>query len=63
MIIPNRQCSKCGKKALFVASDDTCLEWFECGDHDELDNLVGVKRVALTPIGLWFKIRSYFTGK
>lgn len=63
MIVPNRPCSKCGKKAVFVAADDTCLEWFECGDHGELDNLAGVKRVALTPIELWFKMRSYFTEK
>lgn len=50
-----RKCGKCGAPAKYVAGDKDGLEWFECGNHDMLDNLAGVVRVSLTPIVDWFK--------
>jgi hypothetical protein len=55
---PERACISCRGKyrepARYVASDATGLMWFECGGHNRMDNLAGVVRVRLQPIGEWF---------
>lgn len=51
----DRNCTKCGKPAKYVASDDLGLQWFECGDHDPKDNWAGVMRMSLTSIDDWFR--------
>jgi len=53
-----RNCTKCGKPARFVAADDLGLEWFECGDHGPRDNVAEVDRISLTAIDQWFKERG-----
>jgi hypothetical protein len=54
-----RNCTVClpsGKRvrARFVARAADGLEWYECGEHAATENVAGVLRVALTPIGAWF---------
>jgi hypothetical protein len=56
-----RYCTVCnanGKpgevRARFVARSADGMEWFECGEHAAIDNVAGVRRASLTPIGAWF---------
>lgn len=51
----DRNCTKCGKPAKYVASDDLGLQWFECGNHDPKDNVARVLRMSLTSIDDWFR--------
>lgn len=54
-----RKCSTClargiTREALYMAMDPEGLAWFECGDHDERDNIAGVRRVVRKPIAQAF---------
>ena len=54
-----RNCTCClpsGKRvrARFVARAADGFEWFECGEHAETENVAGVLRASLTPLGAWF---------
>jgi hypothetical protein len=54
---PKRRCTRCGKKALYVASSADGMEWFECGNHSETDNVPATLRVSLALIDeLWKKV-------
>lgn len=47
---PERFCTRCWKPALYVATDASGLQWYECEGHDSTDNVAGTTRVVLTPI-------------
>lgn len=40
--------------AVAVAASATGLEWFECAEHSETDNVAGERRVGSVPIAIWF---------
>jgi hypothetical protein len=57
-----RACATCAStkvdrvEALFVASDSAGGIWFDCGNHNPLDNPYQRKRTTITPIRDWFRL-------
>ena len=58
---PTRFCTCCNAngvrevRARYVAADADGLEWFECGQHNDRENVARVKRVSLTLIEEWYR--------
>lgn len=56
-----RACTMCayrlgadGPRASYVARGASGLQWYECPEHDELDNLAEDRREQLLPLSEWF---------